>query len=81
MEQAYVLGKNKRHWKTTDKGKTWQEFTTPVEPAAMGPHLSFHAERTGYVLFTGFKCKLGSWTGVDCHQEVKIYSNCLLYHF
>ncbi|KAI7893622.1 uncharacterized protein EV154DRAFT_600677 [Mucor mucedo] len=68
-DRAYVLGKNKRHWKTTDKGKTWQEFSTPVEPATIGPHLSFHAERPGYVLFTGFKCKLGSWTGVDCHQE------------
>lgn len=38
----------------------------------MGPHLSFHAERSGYILFTGFKCKLGSWTGVDCHDEVNI---------
>ncbi|GAA5814583.1 hypothetical protein MFLAVUS_008082 [Mucor flavus] len=68
-DRAYVLGKNKKHWKTTDKGKTWQEFATPVEPATVGPHLSFHAERTGYVLFTGFKCKLGSWTGIDCHVE------------
>lgn len=64
------MGKNKKHWKTTDKGKSWQEFSTPVEPAAVGPHLSFHAERSSYILFTGFKCKLGSWTGVDCHDEV-----------
>ncbi|KAI8967795.1 hypothetical protein BDF20DRAFT_917392 [Mycotypha africana] len=68
-DRAYVIGKNKRHWRTTDKGKSWQEFNTPVEPAAVGPHLSFHAERSSYVLFTGFKCKLGSWTGVDCHDE------------
>lgn len=66
------MGKNKKHWKTTDKGRTWQEFTTPVEPATVGPHLSFHAERSGYVLFTGFKCKLGSWTGIDCHVEVNL---------
>ncbi|KAF1797441.1 hypothetical protein V8B55DRAFT_1516083 [Mucor lusitanicus] len=68
-DRAYIIGKAKRHWKTTDKGKSWQEFSTPVEPAAVGPHLSFHAERPGYILFTGFKCKLGSWTGVDCHDE------------
>ncbi|KAI8640138.1 hypothetical protein BD408DRAFT_445362 [Parasitella parasitica] len=68
-DKAYVLSKNKRHWKTTDKGKSWQEFASPVEPAAVGPHLSFHSERANYVLFTGFKCKLGSWTGVDCHDE------------
>lgn len=64
------MGKGTKHWKTTDKGKTWQEFSTPVEPATVGPHLGFHAERPSYILFTGFKCKLGSWTGVDCHEEV-----------
>ncbi|KAI8067678.1 uncharacterized protein B0P05DRAFT_552523 [Gilbertella persicaria] len=67
--RAYVLGKSRRHWKTTDKGKTWQEFSTPVEPAAVSPHLSFHADRPSYILFNGFRCKLGSWTGVDCHEE------------
>ncbi|KAI8971058.1 hypothetical protein BDB01DRAFT_854995 [Pilobolus umbonatus] len=68
-ERAYVLGKNKVHWKTVDRGKTWKEFSTPVEPATSNSLLSFHADRSNYVLFTGFKCKLGSWTGVDCHQE------------
>ncbi|KAI8367032.1 hypothetical protein BD560DRAFT_291507, partial [Blakeslea trispora] len=42
--KAYVLGKKNRHWKTTDQGKSWQEFSTPVEPAAIGNHLAFHAD-------------------------------------
>ncbi|KAG0173404.1 vacuolar protein sorting/targeting protein PEP1 [Apophysomyces sp. BC1034] len=68
-DKAYVLGKGKTHWKTTDKGRTWQRFDTPVEPGAGAQHLSFHAERANYMLFTGFKCNLGGWTGLDCRSE------------
>ncbi|OAD72986.1 hypothetical protein PHYBLDRAFT_20680 [Phycomyces blakesleeanus NRRL 1555(-)] len=68
-EKAYVIGKGKVHWKTVDRGASWQKFETPIEPAATFPHLSFHAERPNYVLFNGFKCNLGGWTGMDCHGE------------
>ncbi|KAI9488126.1 hypothetical protein BDB00DRAFT_849759 [Zychaea mexicana] len=67
-DKAYVLSKGKTHWKSNDKGKSWQSFETPVEPAVSN-QLSFHAERPNYVLFLGFKCKLGGWTGVDCADE------------
>ncbi|KAI8370594.1 uncharacterized protein BYT42DRAFT_617135 [Radiomyces spectabilis] len=68
--KAYILGKHTHHWKTSDRGATWQPFETPVEPAASYPHLAFHAERSNYVLFTGFKCKFGGLSGFDCHSEV-----------
>lgn len=64
-----MLSKGKKHWKTIDQGKTWQPFETPVEPATY-PQLGFHAERGNYILFHGFKCQLGGWTGVDCQDEV-----------
>ena len=64
-----MLSKGKTHWKTNDKGASWQTFETPVEPAIYN-QLSFHAERPNYVLFLGFKCKMGGWTGVDCADEV-----------
>ncbi|KAF7724908.1 vacuolar protein sorting/targeting protein PEP1 [Apophysomyces ossiformis] len=44
-------------------------FNTPVEPGSGAQHLSFHASRANYVLFTGFKCNLGGWTGLDCRSE------------
>ncbi|KAI9318385.1 hypothetical protein BX666DRAFT_1927417 [Dichotomocladium elegans] len=68
-EKAYVLSKGKTHWKTIDQGKTWQSFETSVEPAAY-PQLSFHAERSNYVLFHGFRCERGGWTGMDCKDEM-----------
>ncbi|ORZ10539.1 hypothetical protein BCR42DRAFT_469972 [Absidia repens] len=68
-EKAYVLGKEKHHWKTEDQGKTWTAFETPVEPATSAQHLSFHAQRSSYVLFTGFQCNKKGWQGMDCREE------------
>ncbi|KAI9281076.1 hypothetical protein BY458DRAFT_499521 [Sporodiniella umbellata] len=71
--RAYVLTPGKIHWKTTDKGKTWQQFQTRIEAGGSPPHLSFHAERSGYILFHGTSCKLGSWTGMEC-QSTYLYT-------
>lgn len=70
-----MLSKGKTHWKTIDQGKTWQPFETPIEPATY-PQLGFHAERGNYILFHGFKCQLGGWTGVDCQDEVCFAYSC-----
>ena len=45
-EWAVVLGRNKRHWITKDKGKEWNEFKIPEDqyiPARYRLPLSFHA--------------------------------------
>jgi hypothetical protein len=41
---------------TRDRGATWTEFETPLPPSRTSPALSFHAERSGYILFTGENC-------------------------
>ncbi|CEJ04296.1 hypothetical protein RMCBS344292_18261 [Rhizopus microsporus] len=69
-DRAYVLSSGTTHWKTVDKGKTWQEFHTRSEPGSSSSHLSFHAERSGYILFSGVSCKFGSWLGIDCQTSV-----------
>ncbi|KAI8333656.1 hypothetical protein BC941DRAFT_473408 [Chlamydoabsidia padenii] len=74
-EKAYVLGSHRQHWKTEDRGKTWISFETPVEPATSSQHLSFHAQRTNYVLFTGFQCNKKGWQGTDCREETHYTTN------
>ncbi|GBB91648.1 hypothetical protein RclHR1_01900013 [Rhizophagus clarus] len=55
-DKAYILTIGKTHYKTSDKGRTWQEFTTPIPPAKRVKVLSFHAHREDYLLFRGTKC-------------------------
>ncbi|RCI00049.1 vacuolar protein sorting/targeting protein PEP1, partial [Rhizopus azygosporus] len=69
-DRAYVLSSGTTHWKTVDKGRTWQEFHTRSEPGSSSSHLSFHAERSGYILFSGVSCKFGSWLGIDCQTSI-----------
>ncbi|KAI8319582.1 Oligoxyloglucan reducing end-specific cellobiohydrolase [Martensiomyces pterosporus] len=73
---AYVLSAGTEHWVTHDEGKTWAAFSTPVEPTSSGERpLVFHAERTGWILFIGERCKdeRGGWWPFPkllCHDEV-----------
>ncbi|PKY15605.1 Oligoxyloglucan reducing end-specific cellobiohydrolase, partial [Rhizophagus irregularis] len=68
-DRAYILTIGKTHYKTSDKGKSWQEFTTPIPPAKNVKVLSFHAHREDYLLFRGTKCT--SW--IEC-TDVTYYT-------
>ncbi|CAI2174094.1 5724_t:CDS:10 [Funneliformis geosporum] len=54
--EAYVLTRYLKHYKTSDKGDTWNQFTTEIQPARNDRALSFHAHRGGNILFRGSKC-------------------------
>ena len=60
--QAFILSKGKRHYRSTDRGQTWQPFNVPVPPAFMSEPLAFHADkqRSGYIIYQGTKCDLRS---------------------
>ena len=52
-ERAVVLGRNKKHWITEDKGKTWRDFKIPEDryvPALYRLPLSFHASDPGKMI-------------------------------
>lgn len=53
-----LAGSNKKHWKTSDSGKTYVSFTTPLEPAfnSLDLALSFHVDKPAWLLFVGKKC-------------------------
>ena len=67
---AYVLGGDKKHWKTQDRGETWTSFETEHPPALFRqPPFSWHADDTDKVLFFGQICK-----GIFACQEVTYYT-------
>ncbi|KAL6301716.1 hypothetical protein BKA93DRAFT_738184 [Sparassis latifolia] len=68
---AFVLTKGTTHYRTQNRGQTWQAFSMPISPALVGRPLSFHSDpaKFGYILYQGTKCdRSGGWGGV-CHDE------------
>lgn len=67
-----MLTKGATHYRTADRGRTWQSFTMPVSPAFVPFPLSFHSDPTsyGYILYQGTKCVKNpiGWGSV-CHDE------------
>ena len=69
--QAFVLTKGKIHYRTADRGRTWQSFEMSIPPSLVANPLSFHSDKTkyGYVLYQGTRCDREGW-GAVCHDEV-----------
>ena len=72
--QAFVLTKGTKHYRTSDRGKSWQSFEVPIPPAFVSFPLSFHSDKAsyGFVLYQGTKCERNriGW-GSICHDEVR----------
>ncbi|PIA15261.1 Oligoxyloglucan reducing end-specific cellobiohydrolase, partial [Coemansia reversa NRRL 1564] len=72
---AYVLSEGTEHWLTRDEGKSWEGFSTPLAPTQSGERpLSFHSERTRWVMFIGERCveETSGWWPFPrqiCHDE------------
>ena len=49
-EVAYVWGKEKTHWITDDRGKSWRSFDIEGYPVAFRPPFSFHAADSDKVI-------------------------------
>ncbi|WFD30491.1 vacuolar protein sorting/targeting protein PEP1 [Malassezia sp. CBS 17886] len=70
--QAYILSTGREHWRTTNRGASWQRFRTPDSPSLRaGSPLEFHADEKhyDYILYMGSKCSM--WTplrGKVCHD-------------
>ncbi|KAK4055938.1 vacuolar protein sorting/targeting protein PEP1 [Microbotryomycetes sp. JL221] len=67
---AFVLTSGTTHYRSMNRGETWQSFTTPLAPSLSANTLSFHANKPEWIIFTGQKClDLGGWKGRACHDE------------
>ncbi|KAJ2987123.1 hypothetical protein NUW58_g4677 [Xylaria curta] len=72
-KRAYVLTRGNVHWKTADKGETWEEFHTGFQTSdfadTTGNWLRFHAGDPDKILFTGMDCKGGFFC-----EEITMYT-------
>lgn len=72
-EMAFILGRYTTHWVTYNRGATWQSFETPREASLSSATLSFHAERSDWILYQGVACEDtggGKWGGgISCWEE------------
>jgi hypothetical protein len=56
--RAYVLTKGAHHWKTHDRGKTWQTFFTDAGlDIFRSDWLVFHASNPDHIMFNGIDCE------------------------
>ncbi|UZJ55856.1 hypothetical protein CBS101457_005176 [Exobasidium rhododendri] len=69
---VFILSNAKKHWRSTDRGKTWHSFETPEPPAVRaGAPLEFNADEKhwGHIIFTGKKCSTWTpWGAALCHD-------------
>lgn len=67
--RAYILTEGKRHFRTSDRGKTWDKFESEAEISMFrNDILQFHAADPDRIIFNGMVCQ-----GIFC-QEVAMYT-------
>ncbi|KAH8591976.1 hypothetical protein B0O99DRAFT_630824 [Bisporella sp. PMI_857] len=67
-ERAYIITNEKTHWKTKDRGKTWDKFTTDKQASIFREALTFHAGDPERIIFNAMDC-----TGIFC-EELTFYT-------
>lgn len=68
-ERAYILTQGIQHYRTHDRGKTWEMFQTDAEVSMFRSDvLQFHAEIPDRIIFNGMDCQ-----GIFC-EEVAMYT-------
>ncbi|KIJ36606.1 hypothetical protein M422DRAFT_260953, partial [Sphaerobolus stellatus SS14] len=65
---AYILTDTTKHYRTTNRGHSWQDFEVPAGPAFVAEPLSFHFEDKDKILYQGVTCKAGWLGSSDCHE-------------
>ncbi|KAG8725549.1 vacuolar protein sorting/targeting protein PEP1 [Ceratobasidium sp. 395] len=68
---AFILGEAKKHWRTMDRGKTWQSFEMPHPVALTSAPLSFHSDKKNsqWILMQVWDCKKTNWGfSQSCHS-------------
>ncbi|SPQ19392.1 c90402aa-4757-4aad-9602-328fd3eb247e [Thermothielavioides terrestris] len=67
--RAYILTEGDTHFRTSDRGKTWEKFDSGAEMSMFrGDILQFHAADPDRIIFNGMACQ-----GIFC-QEVAMYT-------
>ncbi|KAB5580459.1 hypothetical protein GE09DRAFT_1198764 [Coniochaeta sp. 2T2.1] len=68
-ERAYILTQGIQHYRTHDRGKTWEMFQTDAEVSMFRSDvMQFHADDADRIIFNGMDCQ-----GIFC-EEVAMYT-------
>ncbi|KAG9240971.1 hypothetical protein BJ878DRAFT_429139 [Calycina marina] len=62
-KRAFVITEDKTHWKTSDRGKSWQEWKTDSLASIFREALTFHAGDADRMIFNAMDC-----TGIFCEE-------------
>ena len=62
---AFVIGGGTKHWKTKDRGKSWQEWQTESPASLFREALNFHAGDPERMIYNAMDC-----TGIFCEEIV-----------
>ncbi|POV95013.1 hypothetical protein PSTT_16517 [Puccinia striiformis] len=62
---AFILSRGSKHWRSINRGDSWQSFTTSDQPSISGSPLAFHSTNGigSYLVFRNLEGKL-------CYDEV-----------
>lgn len=64
--RAFIISNENTHWKTKDRGATWQEFHTESQASLFRQALHFHAGDPDRILFNAMDCR-----GIFCEETVR----------
>ncbi|KAF4628287.1 hypothetical protein G7Y89_g9863 [Cudoniella acicularis] len=67
-KRAYIITNGRSHWKTSDRGQSWQEFKTDAMASIFREALAFHATDPDRIIFNAMDC-----TGIFC-EELTLYT-------
>jgi hypothetical protein len=69
-DRAYIITTETTHYRTSDKGKSWQEFSSDAQATIFREALTFHAGDPDRIIFNGMDC-----TGIFCEEMVRLSSH------
>jgi hypothetical protein len=66
-KRAYIISFENTHWKTKDRGETWEEFHTDSPASVFRGALTYHAGDPDRIIFNGMDC-----SGIFCEEVVSL---------
>jgi hypothetical protein len=75
-KRAYIISNENTHWRTDDRGKTWEPFQTAAQASIFRQALTYHAGDPDRIIFNAMDC-----TGIFCEELVRFQNwvaNCVL---
>ena len=67
-KRAYIITEKKTHWKTANRGETWEEFKADSLASIFRQALTFHAGDPDRIIFNAMDC-----TGIFCEEVVSFF--------